>query len=119
MTVYKVFYKNYKFKRRELIGALTERRKNLRGKTGVESGVRWAKLTFGQLTKDKHALFVVPREFNLEISTSFLTEETVFNEEGLRGMVNLVAVEPVKDVVRYSDGRTHAVPFLRFSGDHK
>ncbi len=36
--VYKVFYKNYDLKKGEFIGALAERRKNLRGKTKVETG---------------------------------------------------------------------------------
>jgi len=31
MIIYKVFYKNYEFKRGQLVGTLTERRKNLRG----------------------------------------------------------------------------------------
>jgi hypothetical protein len=64
MIIYKVFYKNYELKKGELMGALKERRKNLRGKTMVETGLRWAKLTFGQLIKDKHAIFVVPKELN-------------------------------------------------------
>jgi hypothetical protein len=64
MIIYKVFYKNYDLKKGELMGALTERRKNLRGKTKVESGLKWAKSEFGQIVKDKNAIFVVPREFD-------------------------------------------------------
>jgi hypothetical protein len=92
MIVYKVFYKNYDLKKGELIGALVERRKGSRGKTKVETGLRWAKLTFGQLIKDKHAIFVVPKELNLGIGTWWLLEKGVFNKEELRGMVNLVEV---------------------------
>jgi len=66
MIVYKVFCKNYDLKKGEFIGALVERRMDLRGKTKVETGLRWAKLTFGQVIKDKHTIFVVPKEFNLE-----------------------------------------------------
>ena len=69
MIVYKVFYKNYEFKRGELMGALTERRKNLRGKTEVESGLRWAKLKFGHMAKDKNSIFVVPNKLDLGIGT--------------------------------------------------
>jgi hypothetical protein len=70
MIVYKVFYKNYDLKRGDFIGALVERRKDLRGKTKVETGLRWAKLRFGQLMNDKHAIFVVPKELNLGVGTS-------------------------------------------------
>ena len=41
MIIYKVFYKIYEFKRGELMGTLPERRENLRGKTEVQSGLRW------------------------------------------------------------------------------
>lgn len=67
MIVYKVFYKNYELKKGELMGVLVERRKDLRGKNCLESGLRWAKFTFGHLVKDKNALFVVPNEINQEI----------------------------------------------------
>ena len=90
MIVYKVFYKNYDLKKGEFIGALVERRKDLRGKSKVETGLRWAKLAFGQVIKDKHAIFVVPKELNLEIGTRWLVEKAVFNKQELRGMVNLV-----------------------------
>jgi hypothetical protein len=80
MILYKVFYKNYHLKKGELIGTLVERRIYLRGKTSFETGSKWAKLTFGRVLKDKHAIFVVPEEFNLETGTSWLVEERVFNE---------------------------------------
>ena len=65
MVVYKVFYKNYELKKRELIGSMIERRKDLRGKCQIESGLRWAKLKFGQMVKDKNSIFVVPNELKL------------------------------------------------------
>jgi hypothetical protein len=77
MIVYKVFYKNYGLKRGELIGALAEQRKELRGKTKVEAGLRWAKLTFGHLVKDKHKIFIVPHESNLLSNTKSAMEEGV------------------------------------------
>jgi hypothetical protein len=40
MIAYKVFYKNYDLKKGELMGMLIERRKDLRGKTQIESGLR-------------------------------------------------------------------------------
>lgn len=65
MIVYKVFYKNYDLKKAEFIDALVERRKDLRGKPKAETGLRWAKLTFGNLVEDKHKIFIVPHELNL------------------------------------------------------
>jgi hypothetical protein len=78
MIVYKVFYKNYDLKKGELIGALTEKRKDLRGRTKVESGLKWAKLTFGHMVKDKNAIFVVPYELRFGDETEWLVEKGVF-----------------------------------------
>jgi len=36
----------------------------LRGKSRLESGLDWAKSMFGQMVKNKHAIFVVPHELN-------------------------------------------------------
>ena len=62
MIIYKVFLKNYDLKKGDLLGILPERRKDLRGKTPAESGLRWAKSVFSDLVKDKHAIFIVPKE---------------------------------------------------------
>ena len=62
MLSYRVYYKNYNLKKAELLGVLLERRKNLRGKTRYESGLRWARLTFGNVVRNKQAIFVVPKE---------------------------------------------------------
>ncbi|MGD0915280.1 MAG: hypothetical protein ABSB22_02375 [Thermodesulfobacteriota bacterium] len=69
MTIYKVFYKDHALEKGELIGALAERRKDLRGKNIVESGLKWARLAFGHMVKDEHAIFVVPDELNLKNDT--------------------------------------------------
>ena len=61
---YKVLYKNHKLKKGELMGVLVERRKDLRGKSRLESGLNWAKSMFGQTVKNEHAIFVVPDELN-------------------------------------------------------
>ena len=84
MTIYKVFYKNYELKKGELIGVLIERRKDLRGLTQVEAGLRWAKLTFGHRVKDKQAVFVVPGE--LKSNTKWLVDKAVFTREEFLGM---------------------------------
>ena len=69
MIVYKVFYKNYDLKRGELMGTLIERRKDLRGKSALEAGLKWAKWVFGHRVEDKHAIFVVPDKSNLKDNT--------------------------------------------------
>jgi hypothetical protein len=62
MISYKVFYKNYELKRGELMGMLVERRKDSRGMMQIESGLKWARSTFGGFVKDKQSIFVVPKE---------------------------------------------------------
>jgi hypothetical protein len=90
MIVYKVFYKNYELKKGEFMGMLIERRKDLRGKTQVESGLRWARWAFGRMVKDERTIFVVPNELKLGIDTKWLMEKGVFTKEELLGMVKLV-----------------------------
>jgi hypothetical protein len=65
MIVYKVFRKDYGLKKDDLIGVLAERRKDLRGKTQFESGMRWARSFFTGLVRDKQAIFVVPKELEV------------------------------------------------------
>jgi len=67
MVVYKVFYKDYDFKRGRLLGMLKERRKDLRGRSPLESGLRWARVTFGHRVANKNEIFVVPRELATDI----------------------------------------------------
>jgi hypothetical protein len=93
MVVYKVLYKNYELKKGEFMGMLIERRKDLRGLTQVESGLRWAKFTFGRLVKDERTIFVVPNELKLSIDTKWLMEKGIFTKEEFLGMVKLVEHE--------------------------
>ncbi len=65
MIVYKVFCKNGDLKKDDLIGVLAERRRDLRGQTHFESGLRWARSFFNNLIEDRKAIFVVPKEFEL------------------------------------------------------
>lgn len=62
MTVYKVFYKDYYRKKIVLLGTLIERRKDLRGMSQLESGLKWAKFVFGNKVKDIKRIIVVPKE---------------------------------------------------------
>jgi hypothetical protein len=86
MIAYRVFYKNYKLKKSELIGRLLERRKDLRGKNRVESGLKWAKQVLGPVVKDQHAIFVVPDEIDQEGqgSSAYAKEEKLIRlQDGL------------------------------------
>jgi hypothetical protein len=75
MITYKVFYKNYKLKKGELKGVFIERRKSLRGKSLLESGLRWAKSMAGQEVRNKHAIFVVPHELRSKKDSYSACEE--------------------------------------------
>jgi hypothetical protein len=90
MVVYKVFYKNYEFRKGELLGALIERRKDMRGMKQFESGLKWAKLTFGHMVQDKKAIFVVPSELKLEDNPKRYMEKGIFTMEELWEMVKVV-----------------------------
>ncbi len=63
---YKVLSKNQRLKKDDPTGVLVERRKDLRGKSKLESGLKWAKSMFGQTVKDKSMIFVVPDELKEE-----------------------------------------------------
>jgi len=84
VIVYKVLCKNYELKQGQLMGALAERRRDLRGKSRVESGLKWAKLVFGQMVRDRQAIFVIPHELNLEENTITPVEKMEFNKESLQ-----------------------------------
>jgi hypothetical protein len=81
MIVYKVFYKNYELKKGELIGALIERRNDLRGATPLDSGLKWAKLTFGSKVPDKQLIYVVPNALKVGNDEGWLKEKAVFSKD--------------------------------------
>jgi hypothetical protein len=93
MVVYKVFYKNYELKKGEFVGMLIERRKDLRGKSRLECGLKWARLTFGCMVKDERAIFVVPDELKPRSDTEWLLEKGVFTRLDLLGMVKPIDQE--------------------------
>jgi len=90
MIIYKVFSKNYELKKGELMGMLIERRKDLRGITQVQSGMRWANVTFGRMMKDKKSMFIVPSELKLRSDTGWLVDKGVFTKEELFGISKLM-----------------------------
>jgi hypothetical protein len=81
VIVYKVLCKNYELKQGQWLGALAERRKDLRGKTRIESGLKWARLVFGQIVRDKQTIFVIPYELNLKDNIITPVEKIVFSRE--------------------------------------
>jgi hypothetical protein len=81
MTVYVVFCKDYKHRKGELMGMLVERRKETRGKTQLESGLRWARSAFGHLVKDKKDIFVFPKEMKIGEERRLLVEKGLFTKE--------------------------------------
>jgi len=93
MITYRVFQKNYDLKKGELVGMLIERRKDLRGMRPVESGLRWAKLTFGPMVKDKKAIFVIPNELKSRSDVNWLMEKGIFTKEELYGVLKLIEQE--------------------------
>jgi hypothetical protein len=70
MIIYKVFLKNYGLRKGDFLGTLTERRKDLRGSSPAESGLRWAKSVYSNVVKNKSDLFVVTKEVNEELEPS-------------------------------------------------
>jgi hypothetical protein len=86
MVVYKIFYKNFKLKKGEFVGMLIERRKDMRGKTPIESATKWAKLAFGHMVRDGEMIFVVPKELKLGINTESIIEKGIFTKEEIVGM---------------------------------
>lgn len=85
MIIYKVLYKNYKLKKGEPIGILVERRKNLRGQSPFQSGLKWARSVFSQTVGDKQAIFVIPHEVTLKDNTIVPVEKMVFTSEEFFG----------------------------------
>jgi general secretion pathway protein A len=91
MIVYKVYFKDYSLKKGKLLGVLSERRNDLRGESYFESGLRWARLTFGPLLKDKQSLFVVPQELEEGDGTRELMEKEIFSEREFLNMMRSCA----------------------------
>ena len=82
MVVYVVFCKDFEHKKGELMGMLVERRKDMRGHTRWESGVKWARQAFGHLVKDKKDIFVFPKEMELnDDDEKLLVEKGIFTKE--------------------------------------
>ena len=81
MIVYVVFCKDFEHRKGELMGMLVERRKDTRGQTRLESGVKWARKAFGHLVKNKKDIFVFPKEMEINDDKRLLVEKGIFSKE--------------------------------------
>jgi hypothetical protein len=101
MVVYKVFSKNYELRKGEFVGLLVERRKNLRGSTQLESGLRWARIAFGREVRDEREMFIVPDELMPGSDTEWLLmEKGAFNRVELLGIMK----QADKEIYRTTGG---------------
>ncbi len=71
------------------MGMLIERRKDLRGKSRLESALTWARVAFGAVVKDQ-TIFVVPNELKVGIQTKWIIEKGVFSKDDIMAMRTLI-----------------------------
>ena len=99
MIVYKVFSKDYEHEKVTLLGMLVERRRDLRGKTRLEAGLTWARLTFGGSAKDKESILIVPKELEAGHATRVLMKRTIFYKDELLDMVDPLVLSQKKQIL--------------------
>ena len=87
MIIYKVYCKDNQLRQRNLLGVMAERREDLRGKSELESGLRWARVTFGGSIKDKTSIFVVPKELETGDATRMFMEKGIYSKLEFLSMV--------------------------------
>ena len=80
MIIYKVYCKDNQLRQRNLLGVMAERREHLRGRSELESGLRWARVTFGGSIKDKTSIFVVPKELETGDATVTFMEKGIYSK---------------------------------------
>ena len=72
------------------MGMLVERRNDMRGQTQWESGLKWARLAFGHLVKDKKDIFVFPKEMEINDDKGLLVEKGIFSKEEFLEVTNMI-----------------------------
>jgi len=97
MIVYVVFCKDFEHRKGELMGMLVERRNDMRGQTQWESGLKWARLAFGHLVKDKKDIFVFQKEMEINDDKGLLVEKGIFSKEEFLEVTNMIDREMKKD----------------------
>ena len=80
MIIHKVYCKDNQLRQRNLLGVMAERREHLRGKSELESGLRWARVTFGGSVKDKTSIFVVPKELETGDAPVTFMEKRIYSK---------------------------------------
>jgi len=90
MVVYVVFCKDFEHRKGELMGMLVERRKDMRGQTQWDSGVKWARLAFGHLVKDKKDIFVFPKKMEINDDKVLLVEKGILGKEEYLKIMNTI-----------------------------
>jgi uncharacterized protein YqgQ len=79
------------------MGMLVERRNDMRGQTQWESGLKWARLAFGHLVKDKKDIFVFPKEMEINDDKGSLVEKGIFNKEEYLKIMSMIDREMKKE----------------------
>jgi uncharacterized protein YqgQ len=97
MVVYVVFCKDFEHRKGELMGMLVERRNDMRGQTQWESGLKWARLAFGHLVKDKKDIFVFPKEMEINDDKGLLVEKGIFSKEEFLEVTSMIDREMKKE----------------------
>ncbi|OGP78717.1 MAG: hypothetical protein A2V86_17045 [Deltaproteobacteria bacterium RBG_16_49_23] len=97
MVIYVVFCKDFEHRKGELMGMLVERRNDMRGQTQWESGLKWARLAFGHLVKDKKDIFVFPKEMEINDDQGLLVEKGIFGKEEYLKIMNMIDQEIKKE----------------------
>jgi uncharacterized protein YqgQ len=69
----------------------------MRGQTQWESGLKWARLAFGHLVKDKKDIFVFPKEMEINDDKGLLVEKGIFNKEEYLKIMNMIDQEMKKE----------------------
>ena len=69
----------------------------MRGQTQWESGLKWARLAFGHLVKDKKDIFVFPKEMEINDDKGLLVEKGIFSKEEFLEVTNMIDREMKKD----------------------
>jgi uncharacterized protein YqgQ len=69
----------------------------MRGQTQWESGLKWARLAFGHLVKDKKDIFVFPKEMEITDDKGLLVEKGIFSKEEFLEVTNMIDREMKKD----------------------
>src|SRR4030042_4944505 len=100
MIIYKVYCKDNQLRQRNLLGVMAERREHLRGKSELESGLRWARVTFGGSIKDKTSIFVVPKELETGDVTRMFMEKGIYSKLEFLSMVRAYPFMREKPITR-------------------